>query len=164
MISIRKYQKKDSVVVGRLIADTFQQFNLYYASSENQQKLLGPFRHARSSKKEHREEIARMIAADMVFVAVRDNREIVGVLRGSKEKMRSLFVHGKAHRLGVGRKLVKRFEKECVLQGAQVIRLAATLYAIPFYQKMGYKKSTGVRVTDCFDGVGLPYQPMKKVM
>jgi hypothetical protein len=29
---------------------------------------------------------------------------------------------------------------------------------------MGYKKSTGIKVMDCFDGTGLPYQPMKKVL
>ncbi len=164
MISIRRYREMDSSAVGRLIADTFQQFNLSYASPEDQQKLLGPFRHARSRNRSHREEIARMISAPMVFVAVRDKREIVGVLRGSKEKMRSLFVAGKAHRTGVGQKLVKRFEKECVSLGATVIRLAATIYATPFYLRMGYTRSTGVRVTDCFDGTGLPYQPMKKVL
>ena len=103
-----------------------------------------------------------MIAAPMVFVATYRRSRIVGVLRGSKEKMRSLFVDGRMHHHGIGRKLVRRFEKECLAQGAEVIRLAATLYAIPFYEKMGYKKSTGIRQTDCFDGTGLKYQPMKK--
>lgn len=164
MITIRKYQKKDSVAVGRLIADTFKKYNLSYASTEDQQKLLGPFRHARSKSESHKKEIAEMISAPMVFVAVRDKRKIVGVLRGSKGKMRSLFVHGKAHRRGVGQKLVRRFEKDCISQGATAIRLAATIYAIPFYLKMGYKKSTGIRVTNCFEGTGLKYQPMKKVL
>ena len=164
MITIRKYHKRDSVAVGRLIADTFQKYNLSYASPKEQQKLLGPFRYARSKSEAHRKEIAKMISASIVFVAVRDQEEIVGVLRGNKEKMQSLFVSGKIHRQGVGQKLVKRFEKECISQGVTVIRLMATLYATPFYVKMGYKKTTGVRVMNCFDGTGLKYQPMKKVL
>ena len=162
MITIRKYQDRDSVAVGRLIADTFQEFNLSYASPEDQQKLLGPFRHSRSRSKSHKEEIAKMISAPMVFVAIRDKKTIIGVLRGSTKKMRSLFVDGRYHGRGVGEKLVRRFEKECATEGATTIRLAATKYATPFYLKMGYKKTTGIRVTDCFDGTGLPYQPMKK--
>ena len=55
----------------------------------------------------------------MVFVAIRDRKEIVGVVRGSKDKMRSLFVNRKFHRMGVGQKLVRRFEKERITQDAR---------------------------------------------
>ncbi len=164
MITIRKYQKKDSIEVGRLIADTFKKYNLSYASPEDQQKLLGPFRHARSNNESHKKGIAKILTAPMIFVAVQDKKEIVGVLRGSKEKMQSLFVYGKTHRKGIGQKLVQRFEKECLSQGSNLIRLMATIYATPFYQKMGYKKTTGIRVMNCFEGTGLKYQPMKKVI
>ena len=82
--------------------------------------------------------------AHMVFVA-EDDGEIVGVLRGRKVRLASLFVRGDYHRQGIGRKLVERFELECLRQGATVIRVTATLYADPFYLAMGYKRSTGVR-------------------
>jgi hypothetical protein len=36
------------------------------------------------------------------------------------------------------------------------------LFAVPFYSKLGYQKSTGVRISWSFDGYGLPVQPMKK--
>ena len=164
MITIRKYKEKDSVEVGKLIADTFKKYNLAFASPEHQQKLLGPFRRARSRGESHKKEIAALISAPMVFVAVRDGKEIVGVLRGRKGRLQSLFVHGKAHRMGIGQQLVRRFEKECIAQGVTDVTLAATIFAIPFYLKMGYKKTTGIRVMDCFDGTGLEYQPMKKVL
>ena len=45
-----------------------------------------------------------------------------------------------------------------------MIRLASTLYAVPFYTRMGYKKSTGVRNGWSFEGSGFQYQPMKKVL
>jgi GNAT superfamily N-acetyltransferase len=164
MITVRQYRNDDLVAVGKLIADTFQKYNLSYASPEDQQKLLGPFRYARSKSNDHQQQIAKLIAAPMVYVAVRDKKEIVGVLRGSTEKLRSLFVDGKAHGLGIGRRLCEHFEEECRAQGSRVIRLASTLFAVPFYLRMGYRKSTGTRTTACFDGTGLPYQPMKKLL
>jgi GNAT superfamily N-acetyltransferase len=99
----------------------------------------------------------------MVFVA-EDEGEIVGVLRGRKDRLASLFVRGDRHRQGIGRRLVGRFEQECLRQGATVIRVAATLYAVPFYLKMGYKRSTGVRSGWSFEGRGLRIQPMRKVL
>ena len=80
------------------------------------------------------------------------------------EKMSSLFVSGAVHRQGVGQKLVRRYENEIRRLGSEVIYLMATVYAIPFYLRMGYKRTTGVRRMNCFDGVGLEYQPMKKVL
>jgi len=163
MIIIRDYQENDANSVGKLIADTYSEFNLTFAPPEERNEFLGPFQYARSVEKSHQEEIARVIRASMVFVAEKDG-EIVGVLRGRKDKLQSLFVRGDHHRQGIGRRLVKRFEQDCLAQGAVEIRLMSTLYAVPFYQAMGYKKSTGVKRMKSFEGEGLPYQPMRKVL
>ncbi len=163
MITIRHYRESDAQEVGRLIADTFSEFNLAYASPEERGLLLGPFRHARSREKEHQEEIAQVIRAAMVFVAENDG-QIVGVLRGKTDKLQSLFVSPDHHRQGIGRRLVEHFEHECLQRGATVIRVQATLYAVPFYTKVGYKKTTGVRVARIFAGSGFKYQPMKKIL
>jgi putative acetyltransferase len=163
MTIIRDYRESDADGVGTLIADTYSEFNLSFAPSEERNAFLGPFQYAGSLEKSNREAIARVIRASMVFVAERDG-EIVGVLRGRKDKLQSLFVKGDVHRQGIGRRLVERFEHDCVGQGAEVIRLMSTLYAVSFYQAMGYKKSTGVRSMKSFEGEGLEYQPMKKVL
>ncbi len=163
MTMILDYEANHAASVGQLIADTYSEFNLAFASPEERSKFLGPFRNARSSKESHRDAIAKVIRASMVFVAERDG-EIVGVLRGKKNKLQSLFVSGECHRQGIGRRLVARFEQECCQQGACVIRLMSTPYAVPFYQAMGYKKSTGVRRMRSFEGEGLEYQPMKKIL
>ncbi len=55
-------------------------------------------------------------------------------------------------------------EQEFADHGEEVIRLMSTLYAVPFYQAVGYRESTGVRRMRSFDGDGLEYQPMKKVL
>ncbi len=163
MITIRKYQEQDATCTGILIADTYSEFNLSFATPEQRAAFLGPFRHARSTDPAHQEAIAKTLQASMMFLAEKDG-EIVGVLRGKKDKLQSLFVQGDLHRQGIGRRLVERFEQDCIEQEATVIRLMATLFAVPFYQAMGYKKSTGVRKMRSFEGEGLPYQPMKKVL
>jgi hypothetical protein len=56
------------------------------------------------------------------------------------------------------------FEREVRKAGHEAITLQSTLYAIPFYQNLGYKRSTGVRSGPGFDGTGFRYQPMKKVL
>jgi putative acetyltransferase len=163
MITIRAYREGDAPAVGRLIADTYGDYNLTFVSPEERGPFLGPFEHARSPDPAHREAIARTIRSEMVFVA-EDDGEIVGVLRGRRERLGSLFVRGDRHRRGIGRRLVEHFEQECRRQGMAVIRVAATLYAVPFYLAMGYKRSTGVRTGWSFQGRGLRIQPMKKTL
>lgn len=163
MISIGAYDEVDSGTVGRLIADTYGRFNLSFASPEDRALLLGPFQHAYSPDQAHREAIARALRSEMVFVA-RDEGEIVGVLRGRRERLASLFVRGDHHRQGIGRRLVERFEQECCGQGVTVIRVASSVYAVPFYLAMGYKRSTGMRSGWSFQGRGLTVQPMRKVL
>jgi predicted N-acetyltransferase YhbS len=161
VIAIRPYRPGDAQSVGQLIADTYSAFNLSFLAPAERGPFLGPFRHARSTDGSHREAIARTIDSEMVFVADRDG-EIVGVLRGRRERLASLFVRGDCHGQGIGRSLVERFEQECREQGVNLIRVASSLYAIPFYLRMGFKRSTGIRSIRSFEGRGLKVQPMKK--
>jgi GNAT superfamily N-acetyltransferase len=162
-IVVRDYRERDAPSVGRLIADTYTTYNLDFLPPEARGPFLGPFEYARSSEPTHRAAIAQAIGSEMVFVAEADG-EIVGVLRGRKERLASLFVRGDRHRQGIGRKLVQHFERASRTQGVEVIRVAATLYGVPFYLAMGYKRSTGVRSSQSFEGRGLPTQPMRKVL
>ena len=163
MITVRLYQKDDASYVGKLIAETYSAYNLSFAPLEQRGAFLGPFQYADSLKKSHQEAIANAIEASIVLVAEKEG-EIVGVLRGRMDKLQSLFVSGSHHRQGIGRKLVEQFEQDCARQGAKEIRVMSTLYAVSFYQAMGYKKTTGVRRMKSFAGEGFKYQPMKKVL
>lgn len=99
----------------------------------------------------------------MMYVAETQD-EIIGVLRGREGVLASLFVHKDQHRKGIGCRLVETFEGDSHLLKVAVIKVAATLYAVPFYLEMGYKRTTGVRPCWSFGGQGLFYQPMKKVL
>jgi GNAT superfamily N-acetyltransferase len=168
MIILRPYSESDAPSVGRLIADTFGTFNLAYASPAERDLLLGPFCYARSQEPNHQAAIAEAIRAEMVYVAqdITSGTEpaIVGVLRGRPDKLQSLFVRGDHHRQGIGRRLVDCFERQCCRAGSTEIKVQATLYAVPFYLAVGYKRSTGVRSMRIFEGTRFPYQPMKKVL
>ena len=163
MITIRRYRDNDAGEVGRLIADTYSEFNLSFASPEEMALLLGPFQHSRSPEEVHKTAIAEVLCSPIFLVAETEG-EIVGILRGRKERLASLFVRKDHHHQGVGRLLVARFEAESAAQGVSVIRVSSTLYAAPFYRKMGYQKSTGLRSAWSFEGHGIPVQPMKKVL
>lgn len=168
-LTIRLYQESDAVSIGRLIADTYSEFNLSALTPEQRDAMLGPFLYARSSEPSRCENIAKAINAPTVLVAEIDDH-IIGVLRGGRTDelkrtvLQSLFVSGKYHQQGIGRKLVERFEQEYIARGANVFKVLATLYAVPFYLKIGYRKSTGVRSIHSFEGEGLASQPMKKVL
>lgn len=167
MITVRHYYPVDAASVGRLIAETYRTFNLGFAPAAEQPALLGPFQFAESTEPIHQAAIVEAIAAPIVLVAEAAGM-IVGVLRGGRVDrkqrtvLQSLFVHGRYHRQGIGRQLVTRFEQECQSQGVTVIKLSSSLYAVPFYQALGYKRTTGVRMMHSFSGSGLSYQPMKK--
>ena len=163
MITIRNYKENDAKEVGQLIADTYSEFNLSFASSEDRNLMLGPFRHAWSLDPSHQRAIMEILRSPMFYVAEIED-EIAGILRGRKERLASLFVRKDFHHQGIGRKLVTYFENESLKQGTSFIRVAATLYAIPFYLRLGYKKSSGLRNSWSFEGYGFPYQPMKKTI
>ncbi len=163
MITIRCYATSDAESVGRLIADTYSQFNLSFLPPGERGPFLGPFLYARSPEKAHQEAIVEVVSAPIVYVA-EESGDIVGVLRGRKERLASLFVRGDRQRRGIGTRLVERFEQESAGNGWAVVRVAATLYGVPFYMALGYRRSTGVRAGRSFEGRGLKVQPMRKVL
>jgi len=162
-MKIRKHREGDAISVGKLICETYRTYNLSHADPDEQDRLLGPFQHAFSDDPNHRETIRSMIRSPMLYVAT-DGEEIVGVLRGRENVLASLFVNGNRHLQGIGRKLVERFELDSRGNGVDWIRVAATVFAVPFYHSMGYKKTTGIRPCRSFDGTDLTYQPMKKLL
>jgi GNAT superfamily N-acetyltransferase len=161
--TIRQYNDMDAATVGVLIANTYREFNLSFATGDQLKALLGPFYYARSKHPAHKKAIVEILRSPMMYIAETEE-EIVGVLRGREGRLVSLFVHKDYHRIGIGCRLVDAFEDDSQLLDVSVIKVAATIYAVPFYLEMGYKRTTGVRPCWSFGGQGLVYQPMKKVL
>ena len=158
---IRPYREEDAGPVGVLIAETYCACNLGFATPAQLPALLGPFAQAHSADPAHRAAIAATIRSQWVWVAEVDG-EIVGVLRGREGRLGSLFVRQDCQRQGIGRALVARFESTSQGCGVSRVKVAATLEAVGFYEHVGYRKTTGVRLGRSFEGEGLYWQPMAK--
>jgi len=162
MIRLRSYREQDSVAVGILIAEILSK-NILDSIPENEKPAyMGPFYNAHSTDSSHQQQVAMFIQDTFVFVAEDEDGKIVGVLRGRPGRLHGLYVHDWYFFMDTGRKLVEKFEESCKKLGNTKIKLASPLYAVPFYLRMGYKKSTGLRNGASFDGRELVWQPMKK--
>lgn len=160
---IRDYRKDDTPEVGLLIKKTYSEFNLDFLEKEQLPAYLGPFAFAGDGDPVHQQVIDRMIQSQFVYLAEVEG-VIAGVLRGRMDRLGSLFVAKEFHRQGIARGLVEHFEETVRQKKGSVIKVASSLYAVPFYLKMGYKRSTGIRNSWSFDGYGFPIQPMRKVL
>lgn len=99
------------------------------------------------------------VSKESIFFVAEEEKKIVGYIKGNSNMIVNLFVLGNKHKKGLGRKLVLLFEKEAKRRNSRFIKIKSSLYAVPFYQKMGYKKTTGIRSFH-----GLKIQPMKKII
>ena len=153
MIAIRKYRRDDARAVAALISDTYAQFN----SREGTKRAVRDYVESYSPDGKGTEEIhKRFSRTPHCFVAL-NGSQVVGMVRGIENHLINLFVDGDYHRQGIATHLVQRFEKACRKAGFAEVVLRASLHATPFYELIGYKKTTGVR-----NFHGLKVQPMKK--
>ncbi len=107
----------------------------------------------------NREKTAKYFAKAPISYVALDKKKIVGIVRGRPERLVSLYVDGRYQRRGIAKKLVNFFETEAKKRGGKKIKIRSSLFGEPFYEKMGYKKSTGKR-----SYYGLKIQPLKKIL
>ncbi len=155
-MKIRKLQKEDVEGVTLLIFNTFKKFNSEdYFEKEGVQRYLDMY----DIKKNTPEELYKKFRKSSFFYVATEGERIIGIIRGNPEKISNLYVSGSCHKRGVGRKLVNKFEFVAKKEGAKKIKVNASLYAVPFYEKVGYKKTTGIRNLK-----GIKVWPMKKII
>ena len=94
-----------------------------------------------------------------VAYVVTDNDKIVGIIRGTPDRINSLFVDGKYQKQGIGKKLVEFFVRVAKKQNVQFIKVRSSVFAVSFYEAMGFKKTTGLRQPH-----GMKMYNMKKVL
>jgi len=152
MIKYRKFRDQDVKDVAQLMPRVYKEFNSEEAAPEKIQEFHDYIDPRKNSNKELLQKIKRP-----VFFVATDNGKIIGIIRGMPDRLTSLFVEGKYHKKGIGKQLFEFFQKEAVRQGSKSIKVRASLFATSFYQKMGFKKTTGRRK---FRGMAI--QPMKK--
>ena len=156
-MQFRKGNKKDIQGIRKVKVDTFSKFN----SSESFKKGAVSKYLKRFKNKSDSELLASFeINKDSIlFVAVK-NKKIMGYIKGTIDRIENLFILGKFHNKGIGKKLVNLLEKESIKNRRKEIKVDSSIYAISFYQKLGFKKTTRIK-RNKFD---LKVQPMKKIL
>ncbi len=137
-MKIRKFKPSDSREVGNLIAKTFKRFNNNEGTKEGLEWYLGMY------KDKNLDNLKKRLKSKIFYIAEEENR-IIGMVRGTENRLINLFVDGQYHRKSIGKILVENFEREARRKGSHKIIIRASLYATPFYQEMGYRRTTGTR-------------------
>ena len=155
MTTVRKYRRTDARQVAALISKTFAQFNSREGTRAGVRRYIEYFTpHGRPLAELHR----LFSRTPFRLVAVQGTR-VVGVLRARENHLVNLFVDEDYHRQGIASRLFLRFENACRKHGFGYVTVKSSLFAVPFYQSVGYKKTTGVRNLH-----GLKVQPMRKTL
>lgn len=153
MIKIRRYRRSDAGAASTLISRTYARFNGDEGTPEAVRVYVERFRVSEKSIAVIHERFSR---TPVFFVAL-EGGELLGLVRGRENHLVNLYVDGGHHRQGIGKRLFSRFEEVCRRAGNSEITVRSSLFAVPFYTRMGLKKTTGIRSMR-----GLKVQPMKK--
>jgi GNAT superfamily N-acetyltransferase len=152
-MNIRKYQKNHLIEVSKLIQNTYFTFNKYEGDKKQVQKYIDKY----ETTEENLKSIENIFQKSAIFLVAVEEDKIIGMIRGDQNRIFNLFVYGNYHGKGIASKLVQRFEEKAKNLGSLEIKIHSSLYAIPFYQNVGYIKTTGIR-----NYQGLRMQPMRK--
>lgn len=148
-----KINSQNAPLIAKLVHETYAKFNAAEGRKKAIQKFLDHYDVSARTAAELAEEFKRF---PLNFAAF-SGQEIVGIIRGRSGRIINLFVHQKFHGRSIGRRLVSSFEAASKKEEARPIKVRSSVYAVPFYSRLGYKKTTGLRSYR-----GLDVQPMKK--
>lgn len=153
-MKIRRFKPEDTLQIARLIKATFLKYNGSEGGRKSVDKYVSRY------SRERIPELTDMLKKDSILFVAEDNGRLVGVIRGNEHRVFQLFVSGTYHGRGIGRKLMELFEDKVRETGSRQINIRSSLYAIDFYERRGYRKTTGIRTLRRFGDI--KYQPMRK--
>lgn len=146
---IRSYKKSDWEQVATLIQQTYKDFVVVDGTKEANEKYLNFF--------DPKNERGKQFYSDGIRLVATDRNKVIGVVRGSTSHLFNLYINKEYQRKGIGSALMKEYFKKAKKAGSRLIKLRSSSNAVPFYQQLGFKKTTGVRTF-----MGIRCQPMKK--
>jgi len=139
-MEIRKFKQSDLKETAKLISETFKKFNIKEGTKKGVRDYIEFY-----NPKKNINKIKKSFSKSPIFFISVNKNKIVGMIRGKKNRIGNLFVEGRYHNKKIGKRLLERFEKEAKKQGSKEIKVRASLYSTPFYQRAGYKKTTGIK-------------------
>ncbi|MBN2796694.1 MAG: GNAT family N-acetyltransferase [Clostridia bacterium] len=162
-MKIRAYDGTNFHEVSNVLASMMKEHTYKDLNERTQEKFLGIFNYVGSEDPRKQLELERTLAMSDIWIAYCDD-EIAGIVRGTHDNILNLFVKEEYARCGIGTKLVEVFEEKCRLEGYPSVRLSSTVEAITFYEGLGFKKTTGLRMARYSGKRGFEYQPMMKAL
>lgn len=150
-----KISSKNTPQIADLIYKTYQKFNHNEGNDKSRQAFLRQYNPAHRKNAELLETFNKL----NINIGAYSNEKLVGIIRGKNNRIINLFVDGNFHSQGIGKKLVSSFERQAKKEKSEFIKVRSSLYAINFYSRLGYKKTTGVRLYR-----GLKIQSFRKQM
>ena len=131
MITIRRATPQDRDAIWHVQTRAIEEVcKSHYAKEELQawSNILKPERYKKA------------IASNACFVA-EDGDRIVGFghLAQKKGRIEDLYVSPQYVGLGIGKTILQVLEREAEESGLKVLHLSATLNAVPFYERAGYR-------------------------
>lgn len=146
MITIRRSRREDCQSIGNVHSAAVAGIHTELYTPEEIQAWAVP------KKPESYEESIRV---KEFFVAEEDGKIVgFGVLNRESAEVEAVYVSPGAGRRGIGLKLLRKLEEMASALGLGMLRLNASLNAVPFYQRAGYaaqekskyRLSTGVEI------------------
>lgn len=122
-MKIRKYNSKDLVEVANLVRRTYGKFN----GGEGDKKAAKMYLDKYSITKDNLNYLEESFQKSTIFFVVLENKKIIAMIRGNKNKIANLFVEGAEHGKGIGKRLTERFEIEAKKLHSREIRIKASL-------------------------------------
>lgn len=142
---IRKFQDRDSINVSKLMEKTLKTTNKNDYSHEYLDDLI---------KSLSPESIVKR-ANSMNFYVIEDSNKIVasgaiGPFKNRKDEsaLFSVFVLPNYQKMGLGRKIIETLEKDELFLSSKRVEVPASITAVDFYIKFGYKYKNGIRKID----------------
>ena len=140
MFKIKKFTKKDTANTALLMVHVYKKFNQGEATKKGLQEYVDSVH----PDKVPLDKLYKKLNKPIAFVAT-DKEKIIGIVRGTPDRINTLFVDGRYQKQGVGKKLVEFFVSAAKKKGIKFIRVRSSVFAVPFYKAMGFKKTTGLR-------------------
>ncbi len=150
-----KISSKNTPKIANLIYKTYQKFNQNEGDDKSRQAFLRQYNPAFRKDSDLLEQFNKL----NINIGAYSDKKLIGIIRGKNNRIINLFVDGNFHSQGIGKKLVSVFERQAIKEKSKFIKVRSSLYAVPFYSRLGYKKTTGVRLYR-----GLKIQSFRKQM
>lgn len=147
-MEIRPFHFKDAKEISSIIQKTLFETNSRYY----QKSVLNYLSNEYSP-----DNLIKMAEKKELFVAI-DNGIIIGVAAVEDNDISTVFILPEYQNQGIGKKLMKKVEDVAKNNGFREVKLNASINALEFYKKIGYKK--GKRVEK--ENLGVTYEMIKE--